>query len=126
MLVVERFTHGQRPRELAENVREKAVMQVNHRLAPILARPHQPDHGIVGIGVGVKLRVAAEIAEALSGKSIETSALSAIGCNDIYRAPLHQVSRHRPHMVFDAAHPRDPFGGDDERPLFLLGVVRRP
>ena len=29
-------------------------------------------------------------------------------------------------MVFDALHPRDAFGGDDKRPLFLVGLIRRP
>ena len=38
-------------------------MQVNHRLAAILARPHQPDCDAIGIGIGVELRVAAEIAD---------------------------------------------------------------
>jgi len=52
MLVVEWLTRSQRPRQLAKDVREKAVVQMNHRFASILTRPHQPDHGIVGIGVG--------------------------------------------------------------------------
>jgi hypothetical protein len=36
---------------------------VNDRFAAIFTRSNQPDYGIVGIGVGVKLRVVAEISE---------------------------------------------------------------
>ena len=63
MLVIERFTRPQRPCQLDENVGEQAVMRMNHRFASILAWSHQPDHGIVGIGVGIELRVAAETAD---------------------------------------------------------------
>ena len=55
MQLVERLTRSQRPRQLDEDVREKAVMQVNHRLAAILARPHQPDRDIVGIDISIEL-----------------------------------------------------------------------
>src|SRR5204862_631199 len=63
MLLIEWVARGQRSRQLAENVREKPVMQVNHRLAPIFAGPHQPDRYAVGVGVGIELRVATKIAE---------------------------------------------------------------
>ena len=38
-------------------------MQVNHRLAAILARSHQPDCDAVSIGVGIELLLAAKIAD---------------------------------------------------------------
>jgi hypothetical protein len=45
---------------------------------------------------------------------------------DIDRALAQQIGRHRPHVILDAPNPRDVLGGDDERPLFLVGKVGRP
>jgi hypothetical protein len=36
---------------------------MNHCLAPILARPHQPDGDAVNIGIGIELRVPAKAAD---------------------------------------------------------------
>ena len=62
MLFVERIACGQRPGELGEDLRQKPIMQMDHRLTPILARPHQFDGDAVGVGVGVELRVPAKTA----------------------------------------------------------------
>ena len=88
MLLVELRTRGQRFSELDENIRQEPVVQMHHRLAPILPRAHQPDGDAVVIGVGVELRVPAKTADVgLVGKIDETSALSLIGCNDMSQSP---------------------------------------
>jgi hypothetical protein len=63
VLLVQRIAQSQRFRNLREDVRQQAIMQMHHRLAPILARPHQPDGNAIRIGVGVELRVPAEAAD---------------------------------------------------------------
>src|SRR5215469_9255430 len=57
VLFVELRTRGQRFGELDENVRQKPVVQMHHRLAPILSRSHQPDGDAVVIGIGIELRM---------------------------------------------------------------------
>jgi hypothetical protein len=37
MLLVERIARAQRPCELGKDLRQQAIMKVNHRLSPILA-----------------------------------------------------------------------------------------
>ena len=63
MRLVERRARSKRSRQFNENSREKAIMQMNHGLAPILARPHQPDGNAVRVGVGIVLLVPAETAD---------------------------------------------------------------
>jgi hypothetical protein len=60
VLLVERIARDQRSREFRENLRQKTIVQMNHRLTPIIARSHQLDGDVVGVGVGVELRVPAK------------------------------------------------------------------
>ena len=57
MLLVELISRGQRFRQLDKDVRQEPLVQVHHRLAPILPRPHQSDGEAVIIGIGVELRM---------------------------------------------------------------------
>jgi hypothetical protein len=40
MLFVEQVARGQRSGELGKDSRQEPIMQMNHRLTPILAGPH--------------------------------------------------------------------------------------
>jgi hypothetical protein len=51
MRFVEWIARGQRPGELGEDLRQKAIVQTNHRLAPILTGTHEPDGDAVHVGV---------------------------------------------------------------------------
>ena len=83
MRLVERRARSKRSRQFNENSREKAIMQMNHGLAPILARPHQPDGNAVRVGVGIVLRVPAETADIRFIGKIDRDL--AIGCSDMTR-----------------------------------------
>ena len=63
MLLVELGTSGQGFSNLDENVRLEPVMQMHHRLAPILPRSHKPDGDTVVIGIGVELRMPPKAAD---------------------------------------------------------------
>ena len=50
-----RIARGQRPGKLDEYSRQKSIVQMDYRLTPIFARPHQSDGDAVRIGIGVEL-----------------------------------------------------------------------
>ena len=60
MLLVERIARAQGPCELRENLCQQAIMQVDYRLTPILARSHKLDGGALFVGIGVELRMSAK------------------------------------------------------------------
>src|SRR6516162_1236936 len=63
MLLVELRTRGQRFSQLDENVRQESVMHMNHHLAPILPRSHQPDGDAIVIGISIELRMPGKAAD---------------------------------------------------------------